>query len=1340
MARVLPSSLTPHICIIPSQDLEELLQSSALPSLHHILQSFSPLPQVTTRTTTLTTVPHASFALRFSDLKEIEAACREDEELRATRTIDWIGDRISKRCAKWVDDFEKMDDRDVARTPWWDELRRCAEGDHIPARDEGWNHPMSIILAVSTTAPNPLQAITALHSRTLDFPPWVDVTHLIYTLIIHPKNSPLSDEEAGALFNAVKKQYGLHTYLLSLELPSPPPPPVSIPALVPRLPPLTISNGPADATILLNTLRMCEQDIQQTARFAREFVTMNLVPWMEKCVIEWNETVSINKSFSYTHSVPSPVFLEPKTTVTLVFIDATYTAPQSSVSGSTVPPPSQQRRLAEFATILGDFKLAVAVWESLRKEGKGGSDILPLLIAPSPAVQLHVSHALNTIHPQSAELHSHAQLRALLYAVRWESTLTIGDFLSDTLEGERWLVWAAGNAEEPPAALLLAHAALLGVRKNTKRRAALWYFLAANRLEKCGIKPLTIYFLRRAHELSISRPDKLLSPSFWISENKQPSDFEGFDAVMSGIEHPLGKCLSTIISFLDMVYLLGRLLYTTGDVAGAVRHLLGLLRWSSASSSPLARLSSHTMDITKDPSDSDKVFLEDFQVAISHLKSISGEQARLEDVKLPLRFVVPSQTCVRLARDSVEGEQCEWETREEIWSSFWRHRGKEKLERSGNAAVEEPFRVDITLRNPLDTEVTLANPTVIVESSWYQSFLPALADHNVNKISIAVKASKPASLVITGVAYDFLGLLPTVESLARRGRRLQDTPQQRQTITYAPDEFLKLNVEEASQELAVTFMDDGPLVLVEGECKRMKLWMSNTGSRDIGEVWVVPGPEDEIWIGPLDSEEGMFDCWLIAFEGAYAELGLATSMSWKTWQSDNKIVQPTPYSIPLAEKLVVAGSTEVTVVLHAGRKRKQDLSLLFIYREAQGSPFHCTRVTRSYEVVQCLQISTASHPSPSPDHSFSLRLDLTNILSSSVVEIDQVTTISASWSCFPLAKAWPEPLRPSQSARISFGATSAGDCTSVNAVSAFVSRKLCNVLYGQTIAPDDPPPVELLCGHASQVQISLAFSNSSLISPQTFTYEPFVAHFIMNARRIAVSRSLAQSHPRIPTSSHPSIFPLYNPLSVDLVVFWKIPSEQRSGHMFVSDITLGASHAALREVLEGVESAKVKRSMYAETQREKVEMLQAIRDSEWNAEMNPVVVIVKDGLVIEHDFSQGVCMAPVEFTIRNHSLSHPSRFVLRLDHRQQPSLHHFPAPYCGRTTFRGLLGPLRTTSVVAQLFATRPGTYALSGWRLETEVGEPNMEGGSWQVRHRYEQRATTDESSSVVVSDISRP
>lgn len=43
------------------------------------------------------------------------------------------------------------------------------------------------------------------------------------------------------------------------------------------------------------------------------------------------------------------------------------------------------------------------------------------------------------------------------------------------------------KAEEPPTALLLAHAAFLTSKKSALRRAALWYLSAADRLEKAGI-------------------------------------------------------------------------------------------------------------------------------------------------------------------------------------------------------------------------------------------------------------------------------------------------------------------------------------------------------------------------------------------------------------------------------------------------------------------------------------------------------------------------------------------------------------------------------------------------------------------------------------------------------------------------------------------------------------------------------------------------------------------------------------------------------------------------------------------------------------------------------------
>lgn len=36
-------------------------------------------------------------------------------------------------------------------------------------------------------------------------------------------------------------------------------------------------------------------------------------------------------------------------------------------------------------------------------------------------------------------------------------------------------------------------------------------------------------------------PERVLSPSFWDSEMRIESDRCGFDAIMPGIEHPLGE-------------------------------------------------------------------------------------------------------------------------------------------------------------------------------------------------------------------------------------------------------------------------------------------------------------------------------------------------------------------------------------------------------------------------------------------------------------------------------------------------------------------------------------------------------------------------------------------------------------------------------------------------------------------------------------------------------------------------------------------------------------------------------------------------------------------------------
>lgn len=129
-------------------------------------------------------------------------------------------------------------------------------------------------------------------------------------------------------------------------------------------------------------------------------------------------------------------------------------------------------------------------------------EMLPLLLSPSSAVTTHVMDSLSTITSLDAEASASAQLRAVTYAVRWEAS---AGFLTSPVEGDRWLVWAAlsvrgprwwqlliinaraSKAEEPPSALLLAQAAHLSSRRLAHRRAALWYLVAAKRLEKSGI-------------------------------------------------------------------------------------------------------------------------------------------------------------------------------------------------------------------------------------------------------------------------------------------------------------------------------------------------------------------------------------------------------------------------------------------------------------------------------------------------------------------------------------------------------------------------------------------------------------------------------------------------------------------------------------------------------------------------------------------------------------------------------------------------------------------------------------------------------------------------------------
>ena len=53
-----------------------------------------------------------------------------------------MSSRVSEKAAKWVEIMDRTKSEGVT-TPWWEELKKCTEGNVVPSRNEGWNHPVA---------------------------------------------------------------------------------------------------------------------------------------------------------------------------------------------------------------------------------------------------------------------------------------------------------------------------------------------------------------------------------------------------------------------------------------------------------------------------------------------------------------------------------------------------------------------------------------------------------------------------------------------------------------------------------------------------------------------------------------------------------------------------------------------------------------------------------------------------------------------------------------------------------------------------------------------------------------------------------------------------------------------------------------------------------------------------------------------------------------------------------------------------------------------------------------------------------------------------------------------
>ena len=183
------------------------------------------------------------------------------------------------------------------------------------------------------------------------------------------------------------------------------------------------------------------------------------------------------------------------------------------------------------------------------------------------------------------------------------------------------------------------------------------------------------------------------------------------------------------------------------------------------------------------------------------------------------------------------------------------------------------------------------------------------------------------------------------ESLASRGRKLHDTPLQRQQPTYAPDVIMQVEVVASHHKLIASYIEDRELALIQGEHKSMKLLLTNAGSRPISEVWMVAGAEDEIWVdNDVMQNCAYLNCGVFFFGDSVSHVAMGMT---EVIRSPNSLEPQKPYRLSLSGSnqssiLGPGDSVEVTFVLHAEAIGNHDLCLLFVFREV------CTKYPLSY--------------------------------------------------------------------------------------------------------------------------------------------------------------------------------------------------------------------------------------------------------------------------------------------------------------------------------------------------------------------------------------------------------
>lgn len=252
---------------------------------------------------------------------------------------------------------------------------------------ETFLHPVACVIAISSRNEAPIETLRQLYAQTARGskapPPYVNPEYLRYYVLVHDEDRD-DIAQSSALFDQMKRHFGLHCHLLRLRsdecLPTDDDS-VEVPAcewLSPSEDLARLSDPENLIDMDTHLPQLFESDVIALKSFVRELVAQSVVPHMENRIALWNDQVasrrrgisgrfmSISKKWTGFGSLPLRNSSSQTSGSSGSGASGNYDSLQSFYRHDT--PEAILRKLADYAFLLRDYKLAASTYEMLRTD------------------------------------------------------------------------------------------------------------------------------------------------------------------------------------------------------------------------------------------------------------------------------------------------------------------------------------------------------------------------------------------------------------------------------------------------------------------------------------------------------------------------------------------------------------------------------------------------------------------------------------------------------------------------------------------------------------------------------------------------------------------------------------------------------------------------------------------------------------------------------------------------------------------------------------------------------------------------------------------------------------